>query len=442
MISCYGRNASCAPNPGLNQYDYFIDFGHPPSDLKEDWSVSNYANVTYNTAANLGAEFRFRKRYDAPQLFTNFYIFFGRVDVIMMAAPGTAMISSAVLMSDGFDEIDWEMSGNDFNLTQQFPYGVVQNNYFSKGITGSYDRGQFVYCSHPHVMFHTYSFDWTPEKLDWLIDNRVVRTFKASDADNNEHQYPQTPSKLQLGIWSGGDPDQNQGTINWAGGITDFPCQQLVDLKSVQHFNSVIDSFHQQLVNVKVFVLPHNDLTSDQQQSSTSTDSSLSATSVAGASPYPLNPIVPSISSGAKVYCDGTVCTTYTGTLTLSVKATATPSSSTTSSPSSATSTSAQATSDAKLVTAAFQWPFGKSKNGLCAYRAFALCKDSGFGDCCSRWGYCGSTEDYCGTNCLPNWGSCLSSEDEKTKKRSEHWWDRRDRAYPPGRRPMATEVV
>lgn len=216
------QNASCPPNPGLNQYEYFIDFTNPPADLYEDWSTSNYATITYNTKAKNGAEFTFAKRYDAPQLFTNFYIFFGRVDVVMQVSPGIAMISSAVLMSDDFDEIDWEMSGNDFNLAKQYPNGVVQNNYFSKGITGYYDRGQWQVCTRPQTQFHTYSFDWTPERLQWLIDGQVVRTFLAANADNKDHQYPQTPSKFQLGIWSGGDPDQNDGTRNWAGGYTDL----------------------------------------------------------------------------------------------------------------------------------------------------------------------------------------------------------------------------
>ncbi len=213
---------TCDPNPGLNQYSYFIDFTNPPDNLEDDWSTSNHATITYNTKGKNGAEFTFAKRYDAPQLFTNFYIFFGRVDVEMQVAPGVGIISSSVLMSDDFDEIDWEMSGNNFNLTSQYPGGVVQNNYFSKGITGNYDRGMWVPLANPQTTFYTYSVDWTPTKLDWLVNGKVMRTFYAKDADSTTHQYPQTPSKIQLGLWNGGDPEQNDGTKRWAGGITDF----------------------------------------------------------------------------------------------------------------------------------------------------------------------------------------------------------------------------
>ncbi|KAI0011593.1 concanavalin A-like lectin/glucanase domain-containing protein [Xylariaceae sp. FL0662B] len=231
---------SCPPNPGLDRYSYYIDFTNPPADMSKDWSTSNYATITYNTKGKNGAEFTFAKRYDAPQLFTNFYIFFGRVDVEMQVAPGTGIISSSVLLSDDFDEIDWEMSGNNFNLNSQYPNGVVQNNYFSKGITGSYDRGQWIPCNKPQTTFHTYSFDWTPTKLDWLIDGKVVRTFLAANADTTTHQFPQTPSKIQLGLWDGGDPSQNQGTMNWAGGITniaDAPFTMFVKSVRITNYN-------------------------------------------------------------------------------------------------------------------------------------------------------------------------------------------------------------
>ncbi|KAH8200584.1 hypothetical protein TruAng_005236 [Truncatella angustata] len=614
------QNASCPPNPGLNQYDYFIDFTNPPPDLAEDWSTSNYATITYNTRAKNGAEFTFAKRMDAPQLFTNFYIFFGRVDVVMQVAPGTAMISSAVLMSDDFDEIDWEMSGNDFNLARQYPNGVVQNNYFSKGITGWYDRGQWQVCTRPQTQFHTYSFDWTPTKLDWLIDGQVVRTFLASQADNNDHQYPQTPSKFQLGIWSGGDPDQNSGTRDWAGGITNITAgPYTMFVKSVkiqnynpaQHYKWTDQSGSWKSIKLINDTAIRSSSTSSSQKSTSSsnlssrpasslpiTSSSLSSTissitfasptvakttstpaisktsggtrsnSVAsvpttsstsasssdkGASPVVLNPAVPAArtstslgsasnpnpiqltpgpssgtgppsssssssdlggtSSGStsvttrsdpaaggphtrSSVCQGQVCVTLSPS-TAAKPTMPPPASETNRSPSAATATTPGVTghycivgvddvatcsilrlaspttkpagpSTSTSVTpkatgpdmapsagtsnlqTSWLWPFSKSQNGLCAYRGFAVCAGSGFGDCCSRWGYCGKTEAYCGANCLGHWGSCLAGGDGEEENRGgrrqeqgeQHQWERRARAYPPGRRPQATEIV
>ncbi|RYO89703.1 hypothetical protein DL766_001432 [Monosporascus sp. MC13-8B] len=95
-------------------------------------------------------------------------------------------------------------------MTAQYPQGVVQNNYFSKGIVGNYDRGMWVPLADPQTTFYTYSVDWTPTRLDWLINGKIIRTFFAKNADTTTHQYPQTPAKVQLGIWAGGDPSRAQ----------------------------------------------------------------------------------------------------------------------------------------------------------------------------------------------------------------------------------------
>lgn len=139
----------------------------------------------------------------------------------MRVANGTGMISSSVLISDDYDEIDFEFSGNNFG-NSAFSAGEGQNNYFGKGITGNYDRGQWFAVSDPQDTFHTYTVDWNPTRLIWAVDGQIVRTFQYSQSSDNsgDYQYPQTPSKLQLGVWAGGD--SNPGTVAWAGGPTNF----------------------------------------------------------------------------------------------------------------------------------------------------------------------------------------------------------------------------
>lgn len=101
------------------------------------WNFSNSViadDVVWNTTAGTinwaadGAEFTVNGRGDSPTLQSNFYIFFGRVSVIMKAAPGVGVVSSIVLLSDDLDEIDWEFIGG--NKT----YG--ETNYF-----GTYSKG-------------------------------------------------------------------------------------------------------------------------------------------------------------------------------------------------------------------------------------------------------------------------------------------------------------
>ncbi|KAI1262781.1 concanavalin A-like lectin/glucanase domain-containing protein [Xylariaceae sp. FL1019] len=329
------KNLTCPPNLGLDQYTYSIDFRTASTDARKDWSTSNYATITYNQKAKNGAEFTYGKRYDAPQLFTNFYIFFGRIDVEMQVAPGTGIISSSVLLSDDFDEIDWEMSGNNFNLGDKYPNGVVQNNYFSKGITGTYDRGLYIPCTRPESTFHTYSVDWTPEKLDWILDGKVVRTFLASNADKTTHQFPQTPSKIQLGLWAGGDPAANSGTRNWAGGLTNMSAAPFTMFVR----NVKITNYHP----AKYYNW---------------TDQSGSWKSI-----KPLNISLPSPSSS-----------THTSTVT-SVQP--------------------------------LRTDLPASPNGHCGAKVQAICKGSLFGECCSFYGFCGNTTEYCGLGCQSAFGQC-----------------------------------
>lgn len=185
-----------------------IDFTKGENDF---FTAAEGTTVSYDPS--LGAVFAINKETEAPTFTSTGYIFFGRVDVVVRASVGTGVVTSFVLQSDDLDEIDWEWLGGDD--TQ------VQTNYFSKGDTTTYDRGGFSGVGNPQSEFHTYTIDWTAEKLDWIIDGTVVRTLKYSDAKGGA-SYPQTPMQVKLGTWVAGRKDAPEGTVQWAGGYTDF----------------------------------------------------------------------------------------------------------------------------------------------------------------------------------------------------------------------------
>ncbi|KAH2593767.1 hypothetical protein KXW93_002640 [Aspergillus fumigatus] len=188
---------SCNPTNSLKTWSLSTDFTQGSSD---GWTAIS-GNVTYGSN---GAEFTINKRYDAPTLETNFYIFFGEVEVVMRAANGTGIVSSIVMESDDLDEIDW-----------------IQTNYFGKGNTTTYDRAIWETVSSPQDEFHTYKVVWTAAAITWYIDGTAVRTLEYADAVDGKN-YPQTPMVVKLGIWAGGDPSNSEGTIEWAGGETDY----------------------------------------------------------------------------------------------------------------------------------------------------------------------------------------------------------------------------
>lgn len=201
------KRDGCPANPAIAS-EQTIDFTKGESDF---FTPAIGTTVKYDPS--LGAVFSINKETDAPTFTSTGYIFFGRVDVVARASVGTGVVTSFVLQSDDLDEIDWEWLGGDD--TQ------VQTNYFSKGDTTTYDRGGFSGVGAPQSEFHTYTIDWTAEKLDWIIDGTVVRTLKYADAKGGAG-YPQTPMQIKLGTWVAGRKDAPEGTVQWAGGYTDF----------------------------------------------------------------------------------------------------------------------------------------------------------------------------------------------------------------------------
>lgn len=73
--------------------------------------------------------------------------------------------------------------------------------------------------------FHDYEIRWTPDKVEWYIDDTLGRTLNKNDTWNETTQnfdFPQTPARVQLSLWPGGLSTNSEGTIAWAGGEIDW----------------------------------------------------------------------------------------------------------------------------------------------------------------------------------------------------------------------------
>ncbi|KAL4940231.1 concanavalin A-like lectin/glucanase domain-containing protein [Aspergillus oleicola] len=223
---CNPTEETCDPDTGLSSWTFTTDFTSG-DDAFDGWNITS-GNVE---STSLGAAFTINEQGDAPTIETDFYIFFGYLEVEMRAANGTGIISTAILESDDLDEIDWEQIST---FSDQ-----ITTNYFGKGNTTSYDRATTVSVSSPSEDFHTYGISWTSEKTEWFVDGTSVRTLNYADAVSGTN-YPQTPMRVRIGIWAGGDPDNSQGTIEWAGGETDYtqaPFTMYVRSVSITNYN-------------------------------------------------------------------------------------------------------------------------------------------------------------------------------------------------------------
>ncbi|KAM0218238.1 hypothetical protein ACHAQI_001425 [Fusarium lateritium] len=208
FTDCNPLKKTCPPNPAFGDKKVECDFAKGECDAFHSMIGTN---LKYSEQ---GALFAINKETDAPTIRSNNYLFFGRVDIVMEAAKGQGIVTSVVLQSDDLDEIDFEMVGGDD--------AQVQTNYFSKGDTTTYDRAIYHPVSAPLSTTHKYSVEWTSTKVDWLIDDVVVRTLNAADATRPGYEMPQTPMQLKVGTWVAGGKNSNEGMVSWVGGRTDF----------------------------------------------------------------------------------------------------------------------------------------------------------------------------------------------------------------------------
>ena len=131
----------------------------------------------------------------------------------MKAAKGKGIVSSFIMQSEDLDEIDWEFLGGKPN--------EVMTNYFGKGNTTNFARGQEFESVDVTEGFHNYTLDWTRERIEWWMDDKLLRTLKYEEALGGQ-EYPQTPMTIRMGSWSGGDKENNDPGVVVCG-FSDWP---------------------------------------------------------------------------------------------------------------------------------------------------------------------------------------------------------------------------
>ncbi|KAM7187101.1 Concanavalin A-like lectin/glucanase domain containing protein, partial [Rhypophila sp. PSN 637] len=223
---CNPLKEKCPPAPGFPSSEPYTSDFRTGSDSRI-WTSVGKSSVPIKYPPGIGAVFSIHKQEDSPVLESDQYIFFGTVEVHLRAAAGQGIVNCIVLLSDTLDEIDFELLGG-------APHRwLVQSNYFGKGETGLFENGETHYLPH-HLpssattgQVHNYTVDWDRDKIVWFIDGVQVRRLDRHQArpvslvpgwDN----FPQTPARVRIGLWAGGDPGNEPGTIEWAGGVTSF----------------------------------------------------------------------------------------------------------------------------------------------------------------------------------------------------------------------------
>ncbi|KAI8851798.1 concanavalin A-like lectin/glucanase domain-containing protein [Chytridium lagenaria] len=135
------------------------------------------------------------------------YLDYGKFSARVRAGLGNGVVTSLISMSDDHDEIDWEWTKGD---------GIVQSNTFSKGRFFSQVQNYNVQPD-SGVAFHDYGVIWLPDRVEWYVNDNLVRTYYKNQTD----RFPVSRSTVQISIWNGGD-SKERGTSGWAGGPIDW----------------------------------------------------------------------------------------------------------------------------------------------------------------------------------------------------------------------------
>ncbi|QID84500.1 putative glycosidase CRH2 [Saccharomyces pastorianus] len=150
-------------------------------------------------------------------------VWYGKVSARIKTSHLAGVITAFILYSGAGDEIDYEFVGADLE--------TVQTNYYWESVL-NFTNSANISTTDTFDNFHTYEMDWHEDYVTWSIDNVVGRTLFKNETYNsttNSYHYPQTPSKVDISIWPGGNSTNAPGTIAWSGGEINWDAPDISD---------------------------------------------------------------------------------------------------------------------------------------------------------------------------------------------------------------------
>ncbi|WP_025763991.1 glycoside hydrolase family 16 protein [Dyadobacter tibetensis] len=168
------------------------------------------------------------RKYTSARLSTShkFSFTYGRVDVRAKLPSGRGSWPAIWMLGQNIQASKWPDCG-EIDIMEHVGYdpGVLHGTVHTKAynhVLGT-QIGKTTLIPNPFSEFHIYSIDWTEEKIDFLLDNKVYHTFQNDRLTTAEWPFD-SPEFLLLNVAVGG---------NWGGlkGIDDtiFPLTMLID---------------------------------------------------------------------------------------------------------------------------------------------------------------------------------------------------------------------
>lgn len=149
------------------------------------------------------------KTYKAGEIYTGNIYQYGKMEVRMLAATGSGVISNFFTFKEGselsatfWEEIDIEVFGKDGANSWQTNLITGQGNSNltrTEGVHQNNGLGE---------IYHTYTIEWTPNSVTWLIDGEVTR-----EINGGQSLEISNATTLRFNIWNPDIPEW-VGTFN------------------------------------------------------------------------------------------------------------------------------------------------------------------------------------------------------------------------------------
>ncbi|MFZ1751316.1 MAG: family 16 glycosylhydrolase [Saprospiraceae bacterium] len=202
---------------GNNELQYYTDL---------DTNNAIVGNGHLNIIAR--KELKENKKYTSARLITKDKAEFkyGKIEVRAKLPEGKGTWPAIWMLGKNRKEAGWPLCG-EIDIMEHV--GFDSDSIHGTIHTATYNhmkktqKGKAIYISNPYNSFHLYSLEWTPEKIDFMVDGIVYNHVKNEHLSENEWPFDQ-PFYLIMNLAIGG---------NWGGrkGIDDsiFPVTMVID---------------------------------------------------------------------------------------------------------------------------------------------------------------------------------------------------------------------
>lgn len=160
---------------------------------------------------------------------------YGKIEVRAKLPKGVGLWPAIWMLGTNRAEVGWPQCG-EIDIMEHV--GFELDSIFGTIHTEAYNhmkgtqKGKRVYIKDPYGEFHTYAIEWTPEKIDFLLDRQVYHHVDNEHKTTDEWPFDQ-PFYLKLNIAVG-------GALGGKKGIDDsvFPQRMVVDYVRYYEFNT------------------------------------------------------------------------------------------------------------------------------------------------------------------------------------------------------------